>query len=324
MECDICKKIFKNIRAVNAHKIIHSDKNIKKLHKWRNSLKIYNDIQREKNSKFTKQCKGCESFLIYDKRKNVFCSKSCSASFNNKKRCGISEEQKIKISETLKNKPLKHITCDICNIEYTAKNIKKKCPFCETPKKFYDCNCRKCIVCNTEFFTLPSKNRKFCKNCNDMKKIQLHNWSCPICEKILLLTTYEMKKKKYCSGICRNVINNKSMKGSRSKAEKMLEESLKIAFPHWEILFNDRKVLNGLELDVYIPHLKFAIEWNGIFHFEDIHNNGKLDKIFNRDLLKIDLCKTLGISLLSICDRTSHTKFIKETISELIEKLKNI
>lgn len=36
-------------------------------------------------------CKGCLSKIGYENRKNVFCSKSCSASFNNKKRTDLVE-----------------------------------------------------------------------------------------------------------------------------------------------------------------------------------------------------------------------------------------
>jgi len=143
-----------------------------------------------------------------------------------------------------------------------------------------------------------------------------------VCTNVLLLSPSEAKKRKFCSGTCRNKVNNQLIKGSRSKAEKMLEEALTNNFPEWEILFNDRKTLNGLELDVYIPHLKFAIEWNGVFHFNDIHNNGNLSKVFAKDQKKVNMCSQLGISLLTISDRTSHTKFIKETVNSLIDKLK--
>jgi very-short-patch-repair endonuclease len=114
------------------------------------------------------------------------------------------------------------------------------------------------------------------------------------------------------------------MKGSRSKAEKFLEESLSKNFPHWKIKFNDRDILNGLELDVYIPHLSLAIEWNGIFHFEQIHKKDCLSKVQQKDAFKKDKCKELGISLIVICDRTSHMSFIKETTNNLIDMLKKL
>jgi hypothetical protein len=146
---------------------------------------------------------------------------------------------------------------------------------------------------------------------------------CP-CGKQLDLPKSRAAKRKFCSGSCRNKVTNQNIKGSRSKAEQQLEEQLKLNFPTWDIIFNDRAILNGLELDVYIPHLKLAIEWNGVFHFKNIHGDDALNRTFIKDQQKQDECKRLGISLLVICDRTSHKRFIKETITSLVEKLKQI
>lgn len=61
-----------------------------------------------------------------------------------------------------------------------------------------------------------------------------------------------------------------------------------------ECISGDRKVLNGKELDIYIPSLNFAIEYNGNFwHSDDIV--GK-----NKHLYKTELCKEKGIKLLQI------------------------
>jgi hypothetical protein len=80
--------------------------------------------------------------------------------------------------------------------------------------------------------------------------------------------------------------------------------------------------LGGLELDIYIPHLKLGIEWNGIYHIEPIKGNDALQKIIGKDNKKQELCKKLGITLLVISDRTSHKKFIENTTDDLINKLK--
>lgn len=57
----------------------------------------------------------------------------------------------------------------------------------------------------------------------------------------------------------------------------------------------DRKVLNGTELDIYIPSLNFAIEYNGIYwHQEQFGKN----KYFHLD--KLRKCEEKGIKLLQI------------------------
>ncbi len=64
-------------------------------------------IQEIKNKRVEKYnnnpnlCLNCNNSLPYDKRKNKFCSSSCSASYNNKNRI-ITDEQKSKTSLSLK------------------------------------------------------------------------------------------------------------------------------------------------------------------------------------------------------------------------------
>jgi len=156
------------------------------------------------------------------------------------------------------------------------------------------------------------------------KRIPLIEWCCPICKKIISLKPYVAKNRKFCSGTCRNIINNQKIYGQRSKAEKYLEEQLKIKFPTWEILFNDRKILNGLELDVYIPHLKLAIEWNGIYHLKKIHNDQKFLRVQEKDAEKHLSCQEKNINLIVVADLTSHSRFIKEKTMELIDIIDKI
>lgn len=59
-------------------------------------------------------------------------------------------------------------------------------------------------------------------------------------------------------------------------------------------LSNNRSVLNGKELDIYIPSLNCAIEYNGNFW----HHDGIIDK--NKHLEKTELCKKNNIQLLQI------------------------
>lgn len=132
----------------------------------------------------------------------------------------------------------------------------------------------------------------------------------------------ETKNHSYCNGTCRNRALNKLIKGSRSKAERVLTTALHEAYPDWTISENDRTVLNGLELDIYIPEIRLAIEWNGVFHYEPIHGIGHLDKIMKKDNIKIEKCREIGVELIIICDRTSHDAFIRETVAALIEQLR--
>jgi hypothetical protein len=56
----------------------------------------------------------------------------------------------------------------------------------------------------------------------------------------------------------------------------------------------DRTVLNGKELDIYLPDFNLAIEMNGVYWHSEIY----LDKYYHRD--KSNLCKEKGIHLIHI------------------------
>lgn len=146
----------------------------------------------------------------------------------------------------------------------------------------------------------------------------LIDWKCPQCGKIIKLTPYIASKRKFCCGTCRNNFNNKNICGTTSKAESILYNEIIKKFPKLNVIRNDRIILNGLELDIYLPELKIAIEWNGVFHYKDVHKNKKLELIKNKDLLKEQMCKELGINLIVIKDLTSNKKFILEKVNEIV------
>jgi hypothetical protein len=113
----------------------------------------------------------------------------------------------------------------------------------------------------------------------------------------------------FCSKSCAATYNNLHKKhGTRvSKLEKWLSEQLTILYPALEIHYN-RKDAIGSELDIYIPSLKLAFELNGIYHYEPIHGQGKLDQIQNNDHRKFAACQEHGIGL-CIIDTSSFDYF---------------
>jgi hypothetical protein len=88
-----------------------------------------------------KICLTCAAPIPYDRRTNKFCSKTCSASYNNKNRSHTSET-KSKISKSLTGKTYKrepkaysqvHLnTCTICSRQYYAKGKGRK--ICRKPE----------------------------------------------------------------------------------------------------------------------------------------------------------------------------------------------
>ena len=80
-------------------------------------------------------------------------------------------------------------------------------------------------------------------------------------------------------------------------------------------------MLDGLELDIWLPSLKLGIEWNGIYHYKPIRGDQALQRIQSADERKKIICKEKNIKLIVIEDMTSHKKFIAETIDIIIKEI---
>lgn len=109
--------------------------------------------------KDVKKCKFCGNLLSYEKRKNQFCSSSCSASFNNK---GIRRNYSLGTREEKKCLNCENMTknckfcCSECFIEYCNNDRKKKIIksnkiFSQSDKKhLIDIRGHKCEICHIE------------------------------------------------------------------------------------------------------------------------------------------------------------------------------
>ena len=98
-------------------------------------------------------------------------------------------------------------------------------------------------------------------------------------------------KNQFCSSSCNATYNNthKTTGYRRSKLEIWTETQLQLLYPKLEIYYNNINTINA-ELDFYIPSLKLAIEFNGIFHYEPIYGDNKLKRIKTNDTRKFQAC----------------------------------
>lgn len=158
------------------------------------------------------------------------------------------------------------------------------------------------------------------KNAFENKKVK---FTCPVCFDNLWLKPSELKNRKFCSGTCRNKINNQFISGSCSKGELLLFETLKNNFPGLTIENNNRKIIPGnRELDIYIPELNIAIEWNGIYHYKAVHSQEGLEKTQQNDLYKKNYCEQTGIKLIVIKDLSSSKKSNIENVNYIVNLIK--
>ncbi len=91
--------------------------------------------------------------------------------------------------------------------------------------------------------------------------------------------------------------------------QKMLEEC-----DIGKVIYNDREILNGLELDIYYPELSIGIEYQGNYWHT-------LPENIERDERKKKLCKEKGIHLIEVWDDDflkNNDKITEEVYNKII------
>ena len=100
---------------------------------------------------------------------------------------------------------------------------------------------------------------------------------------------------------------------SVSKEEKELVSFIHSIYDK-QIIENDRSILNGKELDIYLPDKKIAIEFNGLYWHNELHK----DKNYHID--KYNQCLKKGIQLIQIWedDWNNKNEIVKNIIKSKI------
>lgn len=109
-------------------------------------------------------------------------------------------------------------------------------------------------------------------------------------------------------------------------SESILYKIIQRIFPKFEIYRHHRPIwMNGLELDIYIPKLKLAFEYQGKQHYFPIKAWGgkkALKEVQIRDKIKVAICKDEKITLIKI-DYTEplSEKYIKTIIESTVPNI---
>jgi hypothetical protein len=178
-----------------------------------------------------------------------------------------------------------------------------------------------------------NSNSKFCsKTCQgNYTKIEKVSCKCDFCSKEILKEKKEYNKTKhhFCDQSCAAKYKNshKTTGFRRSKLEQFLEEELKQTYQYTKIIFNDRKTLEGLELDIYLPDFKLGFELNGIFHYKQIYSEKQFIKTQINDSLKVNSCykNNINLHVILILTNVNNNKrdeiycFIKTQIDSAIK-----
>ena len=185
----------------------------------------------------------------------------------------------------------------------------------------------KCNICNYEWKTSPANiycgmygKKRVCPSCNNMKRDDFKNLSyeerlqkigsnlTPL-EPYINRRTKILHKCKVCGYEWKtspgNILDHKtgcpkcSHRITQSKYElnliKMIKENSNL-----EVIEKDRTILEGQELDIYIPEKKIAFEIDGLYWHCDEYK----DKNYHID--KTNACKEKGIRLIHIFDDDNY------------------
>lgn len=151
----------------------------------------------------------------------------------------------------------------------------------------------RCCVCGQTFHRKPSVY--FTTNLR---------YKCPICNKNH--TSDEVYNKKACT------YNSKCAKEASSKQENEINSYINSI--GYETIRNDRKLLGGQELDIYIPSSNVAFEVNGLYWHSEIRK----DNFYH--LNKTKKCKLVGVNLIHIFEDEWNSKqdILKSMINHIL------
>ena len=162
----------------------------------------------------------------------------------------------------------------------------------------------KCIVCGSIF------NKRHRITCSDK------------CHKI-----YLANRKQYLSKQTLQKLSDCGKKSAQVQSEKRRSkneiEFCKLCEEHFHNVEHNKAIFNGWDADVIIHDIKYAILWNGKWHYEQIMPGTSLKQLQNRDSIKIKEILKMNYVPYVIKDLGKHkSDFVQEKFNEFIENLK--
>ena len=189
------------------------------------------------------------------------------------------------------------LNCNYCQKDYS---ISTKDLASRKNKKLVNCFCSR--ECRGKFQTKEHTVSKPCGQCNVLVTRRLKEY---LGSRTGLI---------FCNSSCSaKYSNTHKTTGTRiSKLENWLSTELTRLYPNLEIHYNRKDAVDS-ELDIYIPSLKLGFELNGIFHYQPIYGQEKLEQTILNDARKLNSCINNNITLFII--NTSNQKRFTEKSS---------
>ena len=216
-------------------------------------------------------------------------------------------------------KPLKEYTRRIklgitefyCSILCGAKNSNKR--------NRYSSIIKKCLFCKKDFISSTKiKSRKCCSRiCSAKYSSSFNNYSLIKSKEYKKIASERSKKLWLNKDYADKVIKN-SKKRFTSKGEEEIRDYIINKYKSDGWTFGIKKINGELSLirDLYSDKLKVCFEYDGIWHFKDIH--GQLKEKQEKDILLENWCKNNRYRLIRIKEDV-----YKQNKSEWLSKIEN-
>lgn len=120
------------------------------------------------------------------------------------------------------------------------------------------------------------------------------------------------------NGGCKGIHHQGDLRRSKNEIEfcKLCEE-------YFDNVKHNESIFNGWDVDIIIEDIKFAVLWNGPWHYKQITKSHSVKQTQNRDKIKVKEIEECGWTPYIIKDMgKANKKFVKEKFDEFLKYLK--
>ena len=120
------------------------------------------------------------------------------------------------------------------------------------------------------------------------------------------------------NGGCKGIQHQGDLRRSQNEIEfcKLCEE-------YFDNVKHNESIFNGWDADIIIEDIKFAVLWNGPWHYKQITKSHSVKQTQNRDKIKVKEIEECGWTPYIIKDMGKANKdFVKEKFNEFLKYLK--
>ena len=293
IKCLICGKEIKTASVFACHS--------KKIHNL--SSQEYYDIYLKKDKEgFCEICGKQTNFLGIIKGYRKFCSCKCAgASKDILEKRKITNLKKYGVDNQFKRKDFQNIRTQTClkkyGVDHASKSVRIKNKIKQTCLKKYGAE-----HISQSIYYLISRKDKWLEKCCKVFDVKIL--------KPIGLATYNLKYSDIvflqclkCNTIFKTTFYNlyhecnrcpKCYPKGSSKEEKEIKDYIQSIYKG-KIFINTRDIINPYELDIYLPELHLAIEYNGLYWHSE-----KFGREKNYHLKKLKMCLDKNIRLIQI------------------------